>query len=737
MKPTSFHGSETVSPPALTSYILTFFFLCAIRFVTDTALGQAVTFDDFNSSNGHFNSNPATGSGSSQNISNNSSAVQITTANPKEGAGHQRLMINPINAGGSLRLRHLSGAGVIGNNIAFTTGSGVDGWIGFYIRSDATNGSGWTVQIYMEDSVTNYGGTPKAIISDGNWHVYEWNLDDTSGGADGWGNVTGIANGQKVVNDGSHTIDSIVFRNTAAPASNTLFLDYLAKSASGSVSNLLSNPCLNTSSVQTIGPVSTNSNQVTVAGVAANATAVTVYQNSGTAGAFVAIGTKTTGIAAGNNVVTVTGLQKGALVGATQTIGGQEGCAPTTGITVGGGANPSVKIALSIRETSTSGPVGTAGNTSSGNIHFLGATSMTSGAPTGGPVFYPSNQWQTVTFTRGPVETLGNSANVLGSTVDGAGYATNDDVAIQVYGFTNLPNGTTIFSPAGTQSGHLTSNATFNIEWAWDSVIGAQGYRVLRNKNSSGYVSYQDTVLKSLSDTNTGWLSGSTVTPTSCQSGKSIKWNTGSGDPIGTTNSIPTAWGILEAIGFSIDGISDTGPFDIYIDNIKNGATVFQDFEGAVSGTTDVGFRDPFFSGTTSGNLLTSPDVGQVSSGAAFAGTKSFHARWQWSGTNTTKWLRLTTSGVGDPQVYLDDPISFRLLMVPVNGSVTPPPGPTLSISTSGGKPYLTWPGAHNLQAAPSISGTVNFTNVPGITTSPYTDPNPLPSGMKFYRLAN
>src|SRR6185295_4519636 len=114
----------------------------------------------------------------------------------------------------------------------------------------------------------------------------------------------------------------------------------------------------------------------------------------------------------------------------------------------------------------------------------------------------------------------------------------------------------------------------------------------------------------------------------------------------------------------------DTGPFDLYIDNLQSEGTVFQTFETAPANTTDYGFRQPSFSGTTGGSILPAPNVGEVSNAAADGGTKSFHLRFQWSGTNTAKWLRLTTSGVNNPQVNLDQPISFRLLMQPVNASL-------------------------------------------------------------------
>ena len=108
--------------------------------------------------------------------------------------------------------------------------------------------------------------------------------------------------------------------------------------------------------------------------------------------------------------------------------------------------------------------------------------------------------------------------------------------------------------------------------------------------------------------------------------------------------------------------------------------------------------------------------------------------RFQWNGTNDTAWLRLTTSGVGNPQVNLADPISFRLLLLPVGASPVPPPAPSLSIKLINGEAVLDWTGAHTLQEADVVTGP--FTAVPGpVILGPYTN-TPAGNG-KFFRLAN
>ena len=409
---------------------------------------------------------------------------------------------------------------------------------------------------------------------------------------------------------------------------------------------------------------------------------------------------------------------------------------PTAGTLVGAGANPSVRIALTIRDTTNLvATVGAPGNTVSANLYFLGATTVTGGAPVDAPAIYPSNGWQTVTFNRG-TEYVSNSANAVGTLIGAGGYAANDSVVLQVYAYRTVPaNSVLIYSRVGALSPAATSNNVFAVDWRWDAVPGADGYRLLRNVNSAGLNDATDVVgTNFFSDLNNAWTSPPTVTPTNTQTGPSIQWN----PSVGNLNNLPGQGGCLESINFVIDDSTDTGPFDLYIDNIKNGTTVFQTFENAVAGTTDYGFRAPTFSGTTSGNILTAPNQAVVSNGAADTGTKSLRVQYQWNGVTVSKWLRLTTSGVtpaSNPFVNLDDPISFRLLLLPVGSTPVAPARPSLSVSLSGSNAVLNWTDAHNLQAAPDVSGT--YTNIPGVIAGPYTDTNTPATGQRFFRLAN
>ena len=499
-------------------------------------------------------------------------------------------------------------------------------------------------------------------------------------------------------------------------------------------------PCTDVPTVGVSGPLAANLASVVVTGVSNAATQVSVYQDSGAG--MTLIGSTTSGIVAGNNTVPVSGLVKGAQVAATETLNGQEGCVPAAGVLVGGGANPRLRVVLSVRETTSTGPVGTSGSTAGigANIHFLGASTRLGAAPGDGPVMYPSNDWQTLTFDRGTV-LVGNPSNAVGTVTGDPGYAANDTVAIRVYAYRTVPeNGALIFSRVPAQSAVATSNDVFSVNWTWDAVPGADGYRLLRNYNSDNYANNSaDVPGNSFSDANNQWGGLNPVTPSQTQTNASVKWNAATGSTaVGTVNDLQGQWGVLDALALTIDDLSDTGPFDLYIDNLQNGSTVFQNFESAVGNTSEYGFRAPGLSGTTSGNILGTPNSSRVSVRAADTGAKSLHVKFQWNGTNDSKWLRLTTStalGVSNPQINLDDPISIRFLFLPVGGTLpAQPAAPTLSISNNvTGQSVLNWTGGHNLQAASLVAGT--YTNVPSVTLGPWT--NTLSDPEKYFRLAD
>jgi hypothetical protein len=159
-----------------------------------------------------------------------------------EGAGAEKLTFVHDGSATNLRIRFLSGGGTVTNNRSFTTGPGIDGFIGFFLKTTAQN---YRLALNLDGS-DGLGdsmdmGIIREVIGDGEWHLYEWDLDDPSS----WTAVQSIG-GNGVLDDGAHTIDSIYFfdgSGTTGQADPDLFLDFVAKTDSDSVGALIPEPC--------------------------------------------------------------------------------------------------------------------------------------------------------------------------------------------------------------------------------------------------------------------------------------------------------------------------------------------------------------------------------------------------------------------------------------------------------------------------------------------------------------
>jgi PA14 domain/Bacterial Ig domain len=306
--------------------------------------------------------------------------------------------------------------------------------------------------------------------------------------------------------------------------------------------------CTDVLPVGVTGPLAANLATVAVTGVSATATNLTIYQDAGTG--FTNIGSLAVSSPGATVAVPVSGkLIKGARVGATQTIGGQEGCTPPAAVQpVGGGANPRIRVAASIRQPkNVTGPIGVNGGGPVADIYWIHATGS---AVAGGLVLQPSTNWQTAVF-----------------------YPTDS-------------------------------------KYLW-------------NDNATGF-----------------------------------------------TFPDPYQFGIFEGLAFGIDDLTDTGPMTIYIDNLRNGSTMIQDFENETNGT-QVQFYQPSLSGSTSGNILTAPNVSAVSGNNAAFGTNSTQIAWQWNGLIPANWLRINSGSAGgavstpNPDVDLTQPILVDILVLP------------------------------------------------------------------------
>jgi hypothetical protein len=205
-------------------------------------LSQQVIFDDFEGSKGRFSSAP-NASGSSFNVSPASTAnLDINFAHT--GASSIRLDIVNTNASPPrLQLRFLSGGGNPANNTVNGEAMGPMGWVGFFLRMEPGNDPLYAAILLDDGTSTSTGlerSTFQQIIADGRWHLYQWNLADSSA----WANFSG---GNGVIGGPNAFIDSIYFSSAPATSggtnwSGTVWIDTVAYNPSGTLDNLIPEP---------------------------------------------------------------------------------------------------------------------------------------------------------------------------------------------------------------------------------------------------------------------------------------------------------------------------------------------------------------------------------------------------------------------------------------------------------------------------------------------------------------
>ncbi len=177
--------------------------------------GDIVLVDDFETDEGHFYADPDY-SGSNRGIF--STTAERDTTQAHTGTASERIDVDGETDADGWSLRFLSGVGDPANNLSIAA----DGWIGFWMM---TTTPGLTVQIGLDDPDSADRGLAQAVIADGDWHLYQWDMSNDSQW-EAWafsdGNITGP----------SLTIDSIFLHGSGLA---TVFLDDVAYNNGGSL----------------------------------------------------------------------------------------------------------------------------------------------------------------------------------------------------------------------------------------------------------------------------------------------------------------------------------------------------------------------------------------------------------------------------------------------------------------------------------------------------------------------
>lgn len=137
-----------------------------------------------------------------------------------------------------LRFLPNSGGAASATNITFAP----DGYVGYYLKVDPSVTADMLTGPVLEDPGTGTAtvGTLKSIIRDGQWHLYEWNMDDVASDFTRTFNLTGtgVYGSGGTLGDlllqGNQSFDSIaILSNTAANA--TIRIDQIGFNNAGSM----------------------------------------------------------------------------------------------------------------------------------------------------------------------------------------------------------------------------------------------------------------------------------------------------------------------------------------------------------------------------------------------------------------------------------------------------------------------------------------------------------------------
>lgn len=232
---------------------------CAV--ISASAAAAPIIIDDFEVDEGHFASDP-NGSGSNRNICcggtpppRTPTSADQTTADAFTGSGSELLnivVLRPGEVGGNnagfneaegWRLRFLSGGASPANNVNI----GPDGYVGYFLK---TTTPGLQASILIDDLPGPVGtagdhelAAYQDIIADDQWHLYQFNLDDSSNWSRFASATTGPGTGPGI--DGSNvSIDAIMLRYplTENRPDAVINLDTVAYNTTGDLSSLVPEP---------------------------------------------------------------------------------------------------------------------------------------------------------------------------------------------------------------------------------------------------------------------------------------------------------------------------------------------------------------------------------------------------------------------------------------------------------------------------------------------------------------
>ncbi|WP_207514720.1 phosphodiester glycosidase family protein [Longitalea luteola] len=171
---------------------------------------SSITLDDFENGVGHFNRDP-TYSPTTTGVSGLSNVTTAKTCH----SGYWSLIVKLYDntaSSANWKARILSGSGIISNNRYFDN----TGTFSFYMKT-STAAAGAKVRIWLDDTDGIEMSPELAVLNDGQWHKYTWNLANFNG--------TPVDTGDGVLQSNGIRLNSIVFTQPNTAQDWFIFID--------------------------------------------------------------------------------------------------------------------------------------------------------------------------------------------------------------------------------------------------------------------------------------------------------------------------------------------------------------------------------------------------------------------------------------------------------------------------------------------------------------------------------
>ena len=206
-------------------------------------------------------------------------------------------------------------------------------------------------------------------------------------------------------------------------------------------------------------------------------------------------------------------------------------------------------------------------------------------------------------------------------------------------------------------------------------------------------------------------VGGAELFPDACWQTVTFQWGVDPGRDWQANTAVNDAnpFAALEHLAFAIDD-TDAGPYDIYVDDIRNGNVVIENFEGYTNGAGATFVSPKTATVPAPGSTyLDAPNSAAVDQGHVFEGTNACRIQWQFKDTVGSRWVRcLAASSLGKkyPQLDTSKPVTMHVLVLPVGTTVDHKFAGTVSSITNSATAYTT---STNVLGA-TITGTGPFT---------------------------